>query len=140
VSKGIWSCYEGPNPLGPGFNLFRNHDDFASSSSLPCLDFLIKFQVEANLDFKKKHVQVTFIHLTHLLANERFGMVFECFQDLIDPKDLTNNFSHLFLVCSYVVVGRIFKSITKAFGVIRMLVLAKPSCGIQPIVVGKVFY
>ncbi len=77
---------------------------------------------------------MAFIHLAHLLANEHLGMVFKHLQDLFDPKDLSNNFPHLFLVCSYVVVGRIFESIIKALGVARMLTLAKPSSGIQPIV------
>jgi hypothetical protein len=51
VSKGVCSCCECLHPLGLSFNLFRNHHDFASSSSLPCLDSLIKFQLKANLDF-----------------------------------------------------------------------------------------
>jgi len=67
-------------------------------------------------------------------------MVFERLRDLFDLKDLINNFPHLFLVCSYVVTGRIFESITKALGVTRMLTLAKPYGGIQPIVVGEVIY
>jgi hypothetical protein len=44
-------------------------------------------------------------------------MVFEHLQDLFDLKDSIIDFPHLFLVCSYVVVGRIFESITKALGV-----------------------
>jgi hypothetical protein len=67
-------------------------------------------------------------------------MVFEHLQDLFDLKDLINDFSHLFLVCSYVVTGRIFESVIKALGVARMLALAKPYGGIQPIVVGEVLY
>lgn len=67
-------------------------------------------------------------------------MEFEHHQNLFDPKDLINDFPHLFLVCSYVVAGCIFKSITKALGVARMLALVKPFGGIQQIVVGKVFY
>jgi hypothetical protein len=43
-------------------------------------------------------------------------------------------------MCSYVVAGHIFKSITKALGVVRMLALAKPLGGIQQIVLGEVFY
>ncbi len=47
-------------------------------------------------------------------------MVFEHLQDLFDLKDLINDFSHLFLVCFYVVTWRIFENIIKAFGVARM--------------------
>ncbi len=109
VRKGVCSYCEGLHPLGPSFNLFKNHYDFASSSSFPCLDYLIKFQLKANLDFKKKHVQVAFIHLAHLLANEHLDMVFKHLQDLFDPKDLINDFPHLFMVCSYVVQGVFLK-------------------------------
>ncbi len=44
------------------------------------------------------------------------------------------------MVCSYVIVRCIFKSITEALGTTRLLALTKPSSGIQPIVVGEVFY
>lgn len=133
VSKGLCSCYEGFNPFGPSFNLFKNHYDFASFSFLPCSNSLIKFQLKVNLDLKRKHVHVAFIHLAHLLVNEHSGMVFKHLQDLFDPKDLSSDFPHLFLVCSYVIVGHIFKNITNALGVARMLTLAKPFGGIQPI-------
>jgi hypothetical protein len=83
---------------------------------------------------------MAFIHLAHLLASEHSSMEFEHHEDLFNPKDFINDFPHLFLLCSYVVVGRIFKSITKALGVARMLVLAKPFGGIQQIIVSKVFY
>ncbi len=76
---------------------------------------------------------MAFIHLAHLLTNEHLGMVFKHLQDLFDPKDLTSDFPHLFLVCFYVIVVRIFKSITKALGVAKMLTLTKPYGGIQPI-------
>jgi hypothetical protein len=49
VSKGICSCCKGPtHPLGPSFNLFKNHYDFVSFSSLPCSNSLIEFQLEIN--------------------------------------------------------------------------------------------
>jgi hypothetical protein len=51
-------------------------------------------------------------------------MVFKYFRDLFDPKDLVNFFSHLLLMYFYVVVGHIPESITKTFGVARMLALA----------------
>ncbi len=59
--------------------------------------------------------------MAHLSASEHSSMVFEHLQDLFDLKDLIIDFPHLFLVCFYVVIGRIFKSITKALGVVRML-------------------
>jgi hypothetical protein len=43
-------------------------------------------------------------------------------------------------MCFYVVIGHILGSITKAFGVTRLLILARPSTSIQPIVIGEVFY
>jgi len=43
-------------------------------------------------------------------------------------------------MCSYVVVGHIPKIITRTFGVAKLLALASPSSGIQPITIGKVPY
>jgi len=67
-------------------------------------------------------------------------MVFEHLRDLFDPKDSINNFSQLFPMCYYVVIGHIPRSITKALGATRLLILAKPSTSIQPIAIGEVFY
>jgi len=67
-------------------------------------------------------------------------MVFKHFQDLFNLEDLINNISQLFMVCCYVIVRRISKSIAKALGATKLLTLAKPSSGIQPIAIGKVFY
>jgi hypothetical protein len=80
-----------------------------------------------------------FIHLAHLLVHGPSSMVFEHFRDLFDPKDLVNCFSHLLLMCSYV-VGHIPKIITRTFGATKLLALASPSSGIQPITIGKVPY
>lgn len=44
------------------------------------------------------------------------------------------------MVCSYVVARRIPKSITRALGVVKLLVLVKPCGGIRPIVIGEFFY
>jgi hypothetical protein len=50
VNKGVCLCYKGlVHPLGLNFNLFKNHNDFASFSSLPCSNSLIKFQLKVNL-------------------------------------------------------------------------------------------
>jgi hypothetical protein len=43
-------------------------------------------------------------------------------------------------MCFYVVIGHIPETIAKAFGVTRLLALAKPSNDIQPIVISEVFY
>ncbi len=102
--------------------------------------FFNKFLTISKFVFFKKHFHVTFIHLVHLLANKHSCMVFKHLQDLFDPMDLTNDFPHLFLVCSYVVARCIFKSITKALGAVRMLILGKPFGGIQPIIVGQKNY
>jgi len=68
------------------------------------------------------------------------GMVFEHLQNIFDPKDLDNGFSHLFLVCSFVVTWRILESIAKAFGVVKLLTLVKPFGGIRSIAIGEVLY
>jgi hypothetical protein len=81
-----------------------------------------------------------FIHLAHLLVHGPLGMVFEHFRDLFDPKNLVNYFSQLLLMCSYVVVRHIPESITRTFGVARLLVLASLSSGIQLIAIGKIPY
>ncbi len=67
-------------------------------------------------------------------------MVFKHLRDIFDPKDSTNKFSQLFLVCIYVTIRHILKSIAKALGANRLLILAKPSNGIRPIAIGEVLY
>jgi hypothetical protein len=67
-------------------------------------------------------------------------MVFEHLQDLFDLEDSTNNFLKLFLMYSYVVIGRIPKNITKALGVVKLLALVKPCGGIWPIAIDETFY
>jgi hypothetical protein len=84
--------------------------------------------------------RLTFIHSTHLSARGPSSMVFEHLRDIFDPEDSTNKFSQLFLMCIYVTIGHIFKSIAKALGVNRLLILAKPSNGIRQIAIGEVLY
>jgi hypothetical protein len=43
TSSRICSCCEGLHPLGPNFNLLRNHCFFIGSSSLPCSNSLMEF-------------------------------------------------------------------------------------------------
>ncbi len=66
-------------------------------------------------------------------------MVFKHLQDLFDPKDSANDFSQLFLMCSYVAIKHIPENITKALSVTRLLALAKLSSGIQLITISEVF-
>jgi hypothetical protein len=53
-------------------------------------------------------------------------MVFEHLQILFDLEDSSNDFSQLFFICFYIISGCIFGSITWAFGVVKLLTLAKP--------------
>jgi hypothetical protein len=55
--------------------------------------------------------KMTFIHLIHLSTCGLLSMVFKQLWDSFDTKDLINDFSKLFLVCSYVVTRRILGSI-----------------------------
>jgi hypothetical protein len=96
--------------------------------------------LETYLDFSLNIFKSTFIHSTQLSASGPLGMVFEHLWDLFDPKDSTSGFSQLILVCFYVDVRHILGSIAKALSAMRLLTLAKPFGGIQPIVVGKVLY
>jgi hypothetical protein len=43
-------------------------------------------------------------------------------------------------LCSYVAIRHIYGNIAKALGVAKLLALAKPFGGIQPIAIGEVFY
>jgi len=43
ANKRIVSCCEGLHPLGPNFNLFKDHCFFRGSSSLPCSNSLMEF-------------------------------------------------------------------------------------------------
>jgi hypothetical protein len=109
--------------------------------SLFCLYFLMEFQLNIDLDFSLNMFMSTFIHSAHLLIGGPLGMVFEHLQDIFGPKDSASCFSQLFLVRSYIIAPRcIFENITRAFGVVKLLILAKPSSGIRPIAINKVFY
>ncbi len=46
-------------------------------SSLPCLDSLMKFQLEVNLDVSLGMFKSTFIHLAHLSTKVHLGMEFK---------------------------------------------------------------
>jgi hypothetical protein len=92
------------------------------------------------LDLSLDTFRWAFIHSAHLSVDEPLGMVFEHLWDLFDTKDLTNGFSQLFVVYSYVIVGHIFGSVIKAFNVARLLLLVKPFGGIQPIVICEILY
>jgi hypothetical protein len=86
----------------------------------------MEFYLEANLDFSLNMFTLTFIHLVHLSIGGPSCMVFEHLQNLFDLKDLVNDISQLFFICFYVVPTCIFGNITWAFGVMRLLTLAKP--------------
>jgi hypothetical protein len=59
---------------------------------------------------------------------------------MFELKDLANNFSQLFLVCSYVVTRHILRSIARAFSDTKLLTLTKLFGGIRSIAIGKVLY
>lgn len=63
-------------------------------------------------------------------------MVFEHHRNIFDLEDLANIFSQIFMVCTYVAIRHILNSITRALSASRLLILAKPFSGIQPIAVG----
>lgn len=65
-------------------------------------------------------------------------MVLDHLQDLFDPKDLFNSFSQLFMVCSYVAIRHIPKSIARALGVAKLITLAKSFSGIWPIAINDI--
>lgn len=100
----------------------------------------MKFQLEVDLDFSLGMFKLTFIHSIHLSTKEPLSMIFKHLWDLFDSEDSVNNFSQLFFVCFYVVVGCIPESITKALNVAKLLVLTKFFGGIQLIMVSEVFY
>lgn len=116
----------GFSPHGPTFGLFKNHCFSIGFSSLPCSHALTEFQLEANLDFSLNMFMLAFIHSVHLSVGGPSCMVFEHLQILFDLKILTNKFSQLFFICFYVDARCIFGNITWAFGVVRLLTLAKP--------------
>jgi hypothetical protein len=89
-----------------------------------------------NLDFSLDMFKSAFIHLIHLSNEGLSSMVFKHHRNIFDPKESTNIFSQLFLVCTYVATRHILNSIARALGASRLLILAKPSSGIWPIVVG----
>ncbi len=51
--------------------------------------------------------------VSHVASMWTINYVFEHFQNSFDLEDLTNGAFELFMVCSYVMVRNIFKSITR---------------------------
>jgi hypothetical protein len=96
--------------------------------------------VRNKFGFSLNMFRLAFIHLTHLLVEGLLNMVFEHLQDLFDLKDSASNFFQLFLMCFYVATSCILENIIMAFGVAKLLILAKPFGGIRPITVGEFFY
>jgi len=67
-------------------------------------------------------------------------MVFKHLRNAFNLKNSTNSFIQLHQLNSHVAMGHFLGSIACVLGVVRLLALANPTCGIKPIVVGKVFY
>jgi hypothetical protein len=67
-------------------------------------------------------------------------MVFKHLQDLFDPKDFAIGFSQSFLVYFYVATECILENIAMALGARRLLILTKPSSGIQLITISEILY
>jgi hypothetical protein len=67
-------------------------------------------------------------------------MVFEHLRNAFNLKGFVSNFIQLHQLISHVAMGHFLRSNACILGAIRPLALANPSCGIGPIVVGKVFY
>jgi hypothetical protein len=95
---------------------------------------------KSGFGFFKNIFKLRFIHSIHLLVNDPLGKVFKHLQNLFDPKDLINNLSQLFQICSYVVSRHIAKSIAKAFNVMKLLAFVKISNGIRSIAISEVLY
>ncbi len=104
------------------------------------LKFFDGIPTKSKFGFFLNMFRLAFIHLTCFLIGGPLGMVFEHLRDLFDPKDSTNDFSQLFMVCSNVTMNYIFGNIAMALGASRLLTLTKLFSGIQPKEVGKVFY
>jgi hypothetical protein len=67
-------------------------------------------------------------------------MAFEHLWDLFDFEDLANNFRQHFQMCSHIAASHIQRSIDWVLGIIKLLVLTKPSESIWPIMMGEVLY
>lgn len=55
--------------------------------SFPCLEYLLDFQLDSNLEFSLNSFKLVFIQSLHLLATSLLGTVFKHFQDLFDLED-----------------------------------------------------
>jgi hypothetical protein len=77
--------------------------------SSPCLDSLLDFQLDSDLEVSLDSFRSTFIWSLHLLIGGFPSMVFEHLQDLFDFKYSTNGFPQLF----HVVVGHIPRTIAQ---------------------------
>jgi hypothetical protein len=55
--------------------------------SFPCLDSLLDFQLNSNLEFSLDSFKLVFVQSLHLLASGLLGMVFKHFQNLFDLED-----------------------------------------------------
>jgi len=78
-------------------------------------------------------------HMSHLSANNLFGMVFHL-RNNFHLKDSTSGFPQLFQFYSHIVQGHIPHRITHILGMARLLTMTKLSCRVHPIIVGEVLY
>lgn len=78
--------------------------------------------------------------MPHLSTREHSSIVFEHLWDVFNLKEFANNFIHLHQLNSHVAMDHFLGSIVHILGATKLLTLAKPSGGIKPIAMGKVFY
>jgi hypothetical protein len=81
-----------------------------SNIDSPCLDSLLDFQFDSNLELFMDLLRTTFLCMSQLLINVIFNMIFEHLQNSFDLEDLISGFIQLHQLCSHVVAGCILGS------------------------------
>jgi len=92
-----------------------------SNLIFPCLDCMLDFQLNTNVELHIDFFRSIFLRMSHLSIVFPLGMVFEHFWIFFYPKDLFSGFIQLQQLNSHVAY---------IVGVVKFLPLAKPSSGI----------
>jgi hypothetical protein len=78
-----------------------------SNLDSPCLDSLMDFQLNIDVELPMHSFKSTFLGMSHLLTCSLLSMVFEHFQNCLDLEDLVTNFIQHHQLSSHVAISHI---------------------------------
>ncbi len=78
-----------------------------SNSNSPCLNTLMDFQLNIDVELSMHSFRSTFLGMSHLLTCSLLSMVFEHFRNCFDLEDLVTSFIQHHQLSSHVAIGHI---------------------------------